>query len=65
MEKTAFDVGRIVRKTMIDLSGTTPESLPVTEHVRDVRKKLKGASKNLKALDQLKQGPIEKKTSER
>ena len=61
LEKTAFDVGQIVRKTMIDLSGTTPESLPVTENVRDVRKKLKGASKKLKALDNPKKKQAKKK----
>ena len=45
LEQAAFKVGRTVRETMIELSDTTPESLPVTENVRDVRKKLKGASK--------------------
>lgn len=51
LEQAAHDVGRKVRKTMMDLSGTAPEDLPIAEHIGDVKKKLKGTSKNLKAID--------------
>ena len=51
LEHAAFHVGKAVRKTMIEMSGTLPENLPLSENVNSVRKKLKGASKQFKALD--------------
>ncbi|MFN0195741.1 MAG: damage-inducible protein D [Planctomycetaceae bacterium] len=51
LEEAAFVVGRNVRKVMIESSGSLPESLPPSEHVNSVRKKLKGSSKKLKAID--------------
>lgn len=56
LEDAAQLVGRMVRKTMQDASGTTPEHLPTAEPIQDVKKKLKGTSKNLKALDSKKNG---------
>jgi DNA-damage-inducible protein D len=55
LEQTAHDVGRKVRKTIIDLSGKTPEEIPISEHVNDVRKKLKGTDKKFKAIDKERQ----------
>jgi DNA-damage-inducible protein D len=51
LEEAAHQVGRAVRKAMIDLSSTTPESLPLAEDIREVRKKIKGTSRQMKALD--------------
>jgi DNA-damage-inducible protein D len=51
LEKAAEDVGRTVRKTMMELSGTPPEKLPLSEPIKDVKKKLKEANKKFKQLD--------------
>ncbi len=51
LEQTAHEVGRKVRKTMMDLSGKAPEDLPIAEHLAGVKKKLKGTNKKLKAID--------------
>jgi DNA-damage-inducible protein D len=47
LEDAAHGVGREVRDTMMRLSGTKPEDLRVSEHIRDVQKKLKGTRKQL------------------
>lgn len=54
LEQTAHDVGRRVRKTMQDLGGKAPEHLPLSEHVNEVRKKLKGTGQNLLNIDKKK-----------
>ncbi len=54
LEQTAKRVGRTVRETMLKLSGSTPENLPLAEDVKEVRKKLKGTGKNLVNLDKKK-----------
>lgn len=51
LEQAAFDVGRKVRRTMEELSGTAPEHLPLAEPIGSVRKKIKGTSKALRKLD--------------
>ena len=51
LENAAEDVGRRVRRTMIEISGTHPEHLKVAEHIKDVKKKLKDTSKKFKKLD--------------
>ena len=51
LEEAAKDVGRRVRRTMLENSGTSPENLPLAENVKDVRKKLKGTGKNLTEID--------------
>jgi len=51
LEQAARDVGRTVRKAMVDNTGTVPEQLPLAENVKDVRKKLKGTGKNLLDAD--------------
>lgn len=57
LEKAAYDVGQKVRRTMEDLSGTSPEDLAIVEDVRSVRKKIKGTSKTLRQLDKTKKKP--------
>ena len=51
LEKAAEHVGKTVRDTMISLSGTAPEHLPIAEPIKDVKKKLKDTSKKFKQLD--------------
>jgi len=54
LERTAHDVGQTVRKTMIEISGKAPESLPVAEDIGKVRGKLKHAHREFKKLDKQK-----------
>lgn len=51
LEKTAETVGRDVRNTMIKISGTTPESLPLESDIKGVRKGIKVAHKELRKID--------------
>ncbi len=51
LEKAAFEVGKTVRKTMIDLSGTPPESLPAADDIKDVKGRLKQARREFGKLD--------------
>ena len=51
LEDAALEVGKRVRLTMEELSNTSPEELPIAESMNDVRKKLKGTNRNLKAID--------------
>lgn len=51
LESAANNVGRTVRRTMEELSGTTPEHLPLAEPIAAVRSQLKGASKKLGKID--------------
>ena len=51
LEKAAEDVGQTVRKTIMSISGTAPEHLPLAEPIKDVAKKLKSANKKFKKLD--------------
>jgi DNA-damage-inducible protein D len=51
LENAAYEVGRTVRKTMIELSGHTPESLPAAEDIKEVRKDIKQAKKEFGKLD--------------
>ena len=48
-ERLLYVSGRTVRQTMINTSGTRPESLPLDEDIGQVRKKIKGTSKALGA----------------
>jgi DNA-damage-inducible protein D len=54
LEDTAYVVGKRVRDTMLDLSGTAPESLPIAENIKQVRAKLKQTNKKLTSLDKKK-----------
>ena len=51
LESAAFSVGAEVRSTVMKISGSTPEDLPVAENIGAVRKRIKGTSKNFKAID--------------
>jgi DNA-damage-inducible protein D len=51
LEDTAEQVGRKVRATMREISGTTPESLPITQDIKQVRTGLKSTHRELKKLD--------------
>jgi DNA-damage-inducible protein D len=51
LEHVAKHVGQAVRKTMEETSGTRPETLPLAEDVKEVKKKLRGTRKNLQELD--------------
>lgn len=51
LERVATEVGRKVRNTMIELSGTAPEHLPLAEPIQSVKKALKGADKRFRRID--------------
>jgi DNA-damage-inducible protein D len=40
-----FEVGKKVRATIVELGGTMPEKLPSAEHIKESKKRIKGASK--------------------
>jgi DNA-damage-inducible protein D len=51
-EKTAHDVGTVVRETMMKISGTKPEDLEIAaKNIRDVKKGLRRADRNLRLYD--------------
>ena len=50
LEKTAYDVGKLVRDTVIKAVGTHPEDMPLAEHIDKVKKTLKPAGKRLKEI---------------
>jgi DNA-damage-inducible protein D len=54
LEAAANEVGRRVRATMIQTSGTRPEHLPVAEDIKVVKKSLKTARKEFEKLDKTK-----------
>lgn len=50
-ERVAEHVGRKVRQTMLELSGTSPESLPLAEDLRTVKSGLKKTHREFGKLD--------------
>ncbi|MEA9997035.1 damage-inducible protein D [Pseudomonas sp. 10B1] len=50
-ERAAEAVGRKVRQTMMEISGDTPESLPLSRDLKQVKGDLKASSKDFKRLD--------------
>jgi DNA-damage-inducible protein D len=50
LEDTAVKVGKAVRRTMMSLNKTKPEDLPITEHITQTKKRIKGARTELKKL---------------
>ncbi len=60
LEIAAKEVGKKVRRTMIEISNVPPESLPVKEDIKTVKKTLKASHKEMKALD----APKKKKKQE-
>ncbi len=51
LEEIAKKVGKQVRKTMIEISGQKPESIPLAEPIAESKKKLKAAGKEFRKLD--------------
>jgi DNA-damage-inducible protein D len=51
LEKTAEDVGRKVRSTMLSISGTRPELLPAAQDIKKVQSGLKKTHKEFVKLD--------------
>ena len=47
LESAADSVGKTVRTAMIQTGGSKPEGLPLSEDIKQVKKKIKGASKAL------------------
>jgi len=54
LEQTAFDVGRAVRETMRQTSGTVPEDLPIEEDIAKVRSGMKKTAKGFEKIDRKK-----------
>jgi DNA-damage-inducible protein D len=50
-ETAAEEVGKKVRKTMIEISGTPPENLKIADNIKDVKRGLKSTAKEFKKLD--------------
>lgn len=53
-ENAAYKVGKKVRRTMQEISGNTPESLPTAEDIRKVKSTLKASQKEFAKLDKQK-----------
>jgi DNA-damage-inducible protein D len=51
LEQAAKSVGASVRQLVIQNTGSTPEKLPPAEPIGQVKKKIKGTSRNFKKLD--------------
>ncbi len=51
LESTAFDIGQKVRQTMIQTSGSRPESLPISKDITLVKSSLKATQKQFAQLD--------------
>lgn len=64
LENTAYEVGAKVRKTVIELSGQTPEQLPAAQNIKNVKKQLKGTSKKLRDHSPTKSVPAPKSGTE-
>ena len=54
LEQVAEEVGRRVRRTVIEETGVRPEDLPVTEDIKKVRSGIKQAHKEMKRIDSVK-----------
>jgi len=51
LEIAAENVGRKVRKTMLDISGIAPENLTKAEDIKKIKSELKNKSKQIKSID--------------
>lgn len=49
-DKTHYEVGKKVRKTIVELGGTMPEKLPTTEHIKESKKRINKNRKNKNLL---------------
>lgn len=54
LEVAAENVGKKVRKTMIEISGVAPENFKPVEDIKQVKKELKSTSKQIKLIDKKK-----------
>jgi DNA-damage-inducible protein D len=59
LEAAAFTVGRQVRKTMEDISGTRPENLPIAPDINTVKSTVKSTQKEFLKLDKSKKATDE------
>lgn len=59
-EEVARKAGKIVRDTMEQISGTRPETLPPSQDIREVQKKLKGSAREFRKLDKPNKPPRNK-----
>ena len=50
-ERVAEDVGKKVRKAMLEISGTKPEDMELAEDIKKVRTSLKQTHKGLNQID--------------
>lgn len=55
LEDAAFEVGRTVRQTMEEISGTQPEHLPITSDLKSVKSTLKSTQKDFAKIEQSEQ----------
>lgn len=53
LEDTAYKVGRKVRETMRELSGTLPEDLPLAENIKTVQSSIRRTQKTFAKMDSL------------
>lgn len=60
-ELAAEKVGAIVRKTMKETSGSSPEDLPLAKDINETRKKIKSTARGFKKIDGPKKKSITKK----
>jgi DNA-damage-inducible protein D len=51
LEVAAETVGKKVRATMLEISGTAPEQLTTSEDIQKVKRELKNKSKQIKSID--------------
>ena len=51
LQQTAKDIGKTVRRTMIENSGIAPENLAIAEDLNKVKKRLKSANRGMCKLD--------------
>lgn len=51
LERTAEDVGREVRRTMVKISGKRPEELPPAEDIKSVHRKMQSSHREIRKLD--------------
>jgi DNA-damage-inducible protein D len=54
LEYTAENVGRQVRKSMIEISGVKPEDLPKNQDIKEIKKELKSKHSNFKKISKSK-----------
>lgn len=54
LENTAYNVGRKVRNTMLEISGVRPENLPISQDITDVKRELKKTQKEFIKIDKTK-----------